>query len=89
MFGKYTGLAVEGGADIVKPQASGSPTGVLAKVTVAGLIRPANDFWARPELRVYATTAAWNDNIKGQVGGAPFANDNAGLTFGVQAESWW
>jgi maltoporin len=56
---------------------------------VAGLIRPANDFWARPELRVYLTTATWNDAIKGQVGGAAFANDKVGLTAGIQAESWW
>ncbi|HEX3480984.1 MAG TPA: carbohydrate porin [Kofleriaceae bacterium] len=89
MLGKYTGVAVEGGIDTVKPQASGSSVGVLTKVTVAGLIRAGNDFWARPELRVYVTTAAWNDAIKGQVGGAPFANDTLGLTAGVQAETWW
>jgi maltoporin len=89
MLGKYTGVAVEGGIDTVKPQVSGSSVGMLTKVTVAGLIRPANDFWARPELRVYLTTATWNDAIKGQVGGAAFANDTVGLTAGIQAESWW
>lgn len=89
MLGKNTGVAVEGGIDTVKPQASGSSVGVLTKVTVAGLIRTGNDFWARPELRLYVTTAAWNNAIKGQVGGAPFANDTLGLTAGVQAEAWW
>jgi maltoporin len=91
MLGKYTGVAVEGGVDIVKNQVSGSGTEVLGKVTVAGLIRPAADFWARPELRIFVTTAAWNGavNDAGGAGGAAFAGDNAGVTFGVQAESWW
>jgi len=91
MFGKYTGVAVEGGIDVTKAEATGSATRVLGKVTVAGLIRPAADFWARPELRVFATLAGWNGavNDAGGAGGAAFAGDNAGATFGVQAESWW
>ena len=91
MFGKYTGVAVEGGVDVTKSEATGSATRVLGKVTVAGLIRPAADFWARPELRVFATLAGWNGavNDAGGAGGAAFAGDNAGATFGVQAESWW
>jgi len=89
MVGKYTGVAVEGGVDVVKPQTDGSQTGVLAKLTVAPLIRPGMDFWARPEIRAYVTAAAWNSAIKGQVGGRAFANDTAGLTAGVQMESWW
>lgn len=91
MFGKYTGIAVEGGIDVTKPETSGSATNVLGKLTVAGLIRPAADFWARPELRVFATLAGWNSavNNAGGTGGAAFAGDNVGATFGVQAESWW
>lgn len=91
MFSKYVGLAVEGGVDIVKNQVSGSGTEVLGKVAVAGVIRPANDFWARPELRVFVTTAAWNQAVNdfGGTGGAAFAGDKAGLTTGVQMESWW
>jgi maltoporin len=91
MLSKYTGVAVEGGVDIVKPETTGSATRLLGKVTVAGLIRPAADFWARPELRVFATLAGWNGavNDAGGAGGAAFAGDNAGATFGVQAESWW
>ncbi len=91
MLSKYTGIAVEGGVDIVKNQASGAGTEVLGKVTVAGLIRPAADFWARPELRIFVTTAAWNNAVNdfGGTGGPAFAGDNAGLTAGVQVESWW
>jgi maltoporin len=89
MLGKYTGIAVEGGVDVVKPQTDGAQTGVLGKLTVAPLIRPGADFWARPEIRAYVTAAAWNDAIKGAVGGPAFAGDTVGLTMGVQMESWW
>ena len=96
MLGKYTGVAVEGGADITRSQASGASLNVLTKLTVAGLIRPANDFWARPELRVFVTGAVWNTpardlarSLNSPIGGAAFVNDTAGLTAGVQAESWW
>ncbi|HEX4418971.1 MAG TPA: carbohydrate porin [Kofleriaceae bacterium] len=88
-FTKYTGIAVEGGVDIVKPETEGSSTGVLGKLTIAPLIRPGMDFWARPELRAFVTMATWSNSIKGQVGGAAFANDTFGLTAGVQMESWW
>jgi maltoporin len=89
MLGKYTGIAVEGGVDIVQPEAEGAKTGVLGKLTVAPLIRPGMDFWARPEIRAFVTAAFWNDNLKGAVGEAPYADDTFGLTAGVQMESWW
>ncbi len=89
MFHKYVGIAAEAGVDIVKPEADATDTGVLGKLTVAPVIRPGKDFWARPELRAFVTAAFWNDAIKGQVGGAPFADDTFGLTAGVQMESWW
>jgi maltoporin len=87
-FTKYTGIAFEGGVDVVRNQAANSDTGVLGKFTVAPLIRAGSDFWARPELRLFATVATWND-AAGNVGGAAFAGDQVGLTVGVQAESWW
>jgi maltoporin len=89
MFHKYVGLAVEGGVDIVKPEADGADTGFVGKLTIAPTLRPAMDFWARPEIRAFVTAAFWNESLKGQVGGVPFANDTFGLTAGVQAESWW
>jgi maltoporin len=106
MLSKYTGVAFEGGVDLVKAEAPAGATvdlGVLAKLTVAGVVRPAADFWARPELRVFVTAATWNDPIKdtgGPAGGVgidgnlqpsanPYLNKNFGLTAGVQMESWW
>lgn len=99
MLAKYVGLAVEGGVDIVKPEQDGSDVGVLGKLTVAPVIRPGMDFWARPEIRAFVTAAFWNDAIKGPAGVGsggignaapnPFATDNFGVTAGVQMESWW
>jgi maltoporin len=97
MFGKYTGIAIEGGVDVVKPQVQDSPTGFVGKLTIAPLIRPGADFWARPEIRAFVTVAAWNQgasdiataSMSGPIGGAAFAGDKLGATFGVQAESWW
>jgi maltoporin len=86
-FSKYTGIAFEGGVDVTKNQISGSPTAVVGKFTVAPLIRPGMDFWARPELRAFVTLATWND--AGQTGGASSAGDKVGATFGVQGEAWW
>jgi maltoporin len=88
-FTKHTGIAVEGGVDVVKPQTDGADLGVVGKLTVAPMIRPGTGFWDRPEIRAFVTAAFWNDAVKGQVGGPAFANDNFGLTAGVQAEMWW
>jgi maltoporin len=87
-FTRYTGIAVEGGVDVVKSQVDGAATGVVGKLTIAPLIRPAMDFWARPEIRAFVTFATWNDGA-GAAGGAAFAGDKVGATMGVQAETWW
>jgi len=87
-FTKHTGIAVEGGVDIVQPQTANSSTGFVGKLTVAPLIRAGTGFWDRPEIRAFVTTAFWNDAVKGKVGGPEYANANFGLTTGVQAE-WW
>jgi maltoporin len=89
MFSKHVGMAVEGGVDIVTPEGDGAKTGVLGKLTVAGVIRPGAGFWERPELRLFLTGATWNDSIKGAVGGPAYSNDTFGMTGGVQAEMWW
>ena len=97
-FSKYLGLAVEGGVDIVKADTEDAETGVLGKFTVAPVIRVGQGFWARPELRVFATFAFWNDGINCEehpeacVGGGtnnPYGDENFGATFGIQGESWW
>jgi maltoporin len=88
-FTKYTGIAFDAGVDVVKPEAAHSKYGELATFAIAPLVRPGMDFWARPELRVFVTFAAWSKSIEGQVGGDAFKHQTYGLTSGVQFESWW
>ncbi|MDB5896143.1 MAG: maltoporin [Rhodoferax sp.] len=62
----------------------------LYKGTAAVAFSPNTDFWTRPEFRVYATRANWND-------AAAVANNStygrngrtSATTFGVQMEVWW
>lgn len=63
--------------------------GWLAKSTVALQIASGRDFFSRPVVRAFITYANWTDGYKGFVGGIPYQNQNAGLSFGLQAESWW
>ena len=86
---KHTAIAVEGGVDVVKPEATGTDTGFVGKLTVAPMIRPGAGFWDRPEIRAFVTAAFWNDAVKGAVGGPAYATDTFGLTAGVQGEMWW
>lgn len=62
----------------------------LNKGTLAVAFSPNTDFWTRPEFRIYATRANWNEAA------AVAAANSYGLggrrnnnTFGVQMEVWW
>ena len=72
----------------------------LTKFTVAPTWSPAGqDFWARPEIRLYYTYASWNEAAQRaaslQAAGSALSDsgafDNArhGSNFGVQVEYWW
>ena len=87
---KYLSLAVEGGFDHVKnPNAPGQYDGWLRKITFAPQIGAGRKYFSRPVLRTFVTYANWSDGLKGYVGGVPYRNRTQGLTYGVQAESWW
>jgi maltoporin len=112
-FSDYVKTSLEVGYTNLKPQkayASGGPytnedERDLFKVTLAPTITPApgpgGKFWTRPELRVFATYASWNDASQnaGLAGGsaacvedattATFDCDTDGFTFGAQVEAWW
>lgn len=62
----------------------------LTKGTFAVAFSPNTDFWTRPEFRVYATRANWNDAARDAAssGGALFGRTKA-TTVGVQVEAWW
>ena len=66
----------------------GSDAATLNKFTIAPTLSVSNEFWSRPELRLYVTTAKWNKaagNVTGQTG---FADKTSGTSAGAQVE-WW
>jgi len=87
-FNKYLSLAVEAGFDHTH-SGTGQYNGWLRKVTIAPQIGSGNKFFSRPVLRAFFTYASWPDGLRGYVGGVPYQNDTSGVTYGVQAETWW
>jgi maltoporin len=67
----------------------GSYEGWLRKCTFAPQIGVDRKFFGRPVLRAFVTYANWSNGFRGLVGGVPFENAKAGLTYGIQAEHWW
>jgi len=62
----------------------------LSKVTLAGALALSEDFWSRPELRLYVTKANWNQAAAAANAGSFGANGKTSRTLvGVQYEVWW
>jgi len=93
-FTKYLSLAFEGGFDHTEGFIAGQNgniqfDGWLRKFTIAPQIGAGRKFFSRPVLRVFLTYANWSNGFRGLVGGVPFEDRTNGLTYGVQAETWW
>lgn len=83
-------MVFDGGYATVKP--AGGQTANLTKFTIAPTLSVGPDFWSRPELRLYATTAKWNNAANAQTTGGQLAGDagkTSGTTFGAQVEVWF
>ena len=87
-FTNHVSLVVEPGFDRVTAS-NGTYRGWLRKFTIAPQIGAGRLFFSRPVLRLFVTYANWSDGLPGFVGGVPYANKTSGLTYGVQAETWW
>jgi maltoporin len=87
-FTKYLSAACEGGVDYTH-SSTGQYSGWLRKVTLAPQVGAGRKFFSRPVLRVFATYAKWSNGLRGFVGGIPFEYRTSGITYGVQAETWW
>jgi maltoporin len=86
-FTKYISLAFEAGFD--HTHSTGQYDGWLRKITIAPQIGAGRKFFSRPVLRTFLTYASWSDGLRGLVGGTPYQFRTKGLTYGVQAETWW
>ena len=87
-FTKHLSLAFEGGFDHTR-SSTGQYDGWLRKFTIAPQIGAGRQFFSRPVFRAFLTYANWSNGLRGYVGGIPFQNRTDGLTYGVQAETWW
>ncbi len=87
-FNDWASLAFEGGVDWISNSPNGH-SGTLGKLTIAPQVALGDEFFSRPVIRAFATYAFWSDGQRGQVGGADYALDTAGWSWGVQMESWW
>jgi maltoporin len=93
-FTKYVSLAFEAGFDHTEGHVvtqNGTPyvDGWLRKFTLAPQIGAGRKYFSRPVLRAFVTYASWSNGFRGFVGGVPFQDRTSGLTYGVQAETWW
>ena len=61
----------------------------LQKFTIAPQLSMPGGFWARPQLRLFATYAVWNDESKGEVGQDVYKTATKGWSAGTQIEAWW
>jgi maltoporin len=91
-FSKYVSLAFEGGFDYTdgfNSTVNGPVDGWLRKFTIAPQIGAGRKFFSRPVLRTFFTYADWSNGFRGLVGGVPYKNRTSGISYGVQAETWW
>src|SRR5262245_16031924 len=93
-FTKYISLAFEGGFDhaegfVTTQSGDRQFDGWLRKFTIAPQIGAGRKFFSRPVLRAFLTYASWSNGFRGLVGGVPFEDRTSGLTYGLQAETWW
>jgi maltoporin len=84
---RYLSMVFEFGLDYTTQ--SGGPEGYLLKMTFAPQISPMNKILSRPAIRMYLTYALWSDEYIGLVAPVSFGDQNHGLSFGIQMESWW
>jgi maltoporin len=87
-FTEHVSLAFEAGFDRVW-SGQNLYNGWLRKFTIAPQIGAGRKFFSRPVLRLFLTYGGWSDGLMGFVGGIAYQNKTNGLTYGVQAESWW
>jgi maltoporin len=84
----------EAGYDQLNKGAPSKPQ-KLVKLTIAPALTTGRGLLTRPELRLFATWAVWNEAAQGMgVDSSKIYNDlypdfRSGYSFGLQAETWW
>jgi len=78
-----------GEAGVSWRHASGAEGARLAKFTFAPTLAAGDDFFSRPEFRLYVTHARWNRAAGNPTGEAAFDGATAGTSYGAQVELWF
>lgn len=86
-LGQYFKLVGEVGHSVKKPEQG--DTARLTKFTFAPTLSTGPGFMTRPEIRLFVTTARWNDAAGNVTGLAAFDGDTSGTSYGVQVEHWF
>ncbi|MDG3085322.1 carbohydrate porin [Vibrio hannami] len=83
-------MQYEVGYEYIDEKKDGGAEGGLFKATIAPTIMLETGFWARPQIRVFATYAQWDDDAAAKLDSG-YTRDGATdvLNFGVQAEVWF
>jgi len=90
-FSDYFKISVDAFYQSLSLKDSTQSAATLFKLTVAPTLVTGRGYWARPEIRLYATYGVWNDSAValGGVGGGAFGTDKNGVSYGVQMETWF
>jgi maltoporin len=87
-FNQHFSLALDLGMDQVKPDTGDRLR--LTKETLSLQWSPKPEFWSRPQIRLFMTSAQWNDAAKtAGIANGVFKDKTNGMTYGAQAEIWW
>jgi maltoporin len=86
-------LQAELGHTALKQETTGR-TARLTKLTLAPAIALEENYWSRPELRLFVTYGKWNGAATPLVnasnnGGPVYGNSTSGVSAGLQVEAWW
>jgi sucrose porin len=83
-------MQYELGYENVSEDKSGGSEGGLFKATIAPTLMLETGFWARPQIRAFATYSQWDDGVSASLDeGYTRTGSTDTLSFGVQAEVWF
>lgn len=87
-YGVTKNFKMVGELGVSRYKTDGSDAARLTKLTIAPTLSVDSDFWSRPELRLYVTTAKWNGAAGNVTGQANLASKTSNTSAGAQVE-WW
>lgn len=63
---------------------------MLHKLTIAPtLTLDDTSFWVRPQLRAFVTYGTWDKKLTGSIADGTYTDEESGIAYGVQMESWF